>query len=153
MRARPLPVTVAAVLLALLSLANLFSPLFLSERVPALVLYLLVVLGVVGLIAAGGLWVLKRWALWPTIIVCVLNILSAAPGIASPSNAALLVAALLFVIGSAVIILLQVLTNSGPRHNLSQSASREIFRSTRGCNTVQRKTPERRRIPRPAKEI
>ena len=112
MSARPLPVTVAAVLLALPSLANLFSLLLLSEMVPALVLYLLVVLGVVGLIAAGGLWVLKRWALWPTIIVCVLTILSAAPGIAFPSNAALLVAALLFVIGSAVIILLVVLPNS-----------------------------------------
>ena len=112
MSARPLPVTVAAVLLALLSMANLFSALFLSERVPALVLYLLVVLGVVGLVAAGGLWVLKRWALWPTIIVCVLTILSAAPGIATPSNAALLVAALLFVIGSAVTIFLIVLPNS-----------------------------------------
>lgn len=82
MRTRPLTVTVAAVLLALLSLVNLLSPLFPSEGVPSFVIYLGVVLGIVGLIAAGGLWVLKGWSVWLTIIVCVLNILSAAPGIA-----------------------------------------------------------------------
>src|SRR5215216_8119708 len=87
MRARPLPVTVAVILLALLSLTNLLSPLFPSEGVPAFVIYLGVVLGVVGLIAAAGIWMLKRWALWLTIIVCVLNILSAAPGIAIAPNA------------------------------------------------------------------
>ena len=44
MRARPLPVAVAAALLALLSLANLLSPLFPSEGVPTSVIYLSVVL-------------------------------------------------------------------------------------------------------------
>jgi uncharacterized membrane protein (DUF2068 family) len=61
MRARPLPVTIAAVLLALLSLANLLSPLMLPDGVLALV----VVLGV------AGLWMLKRWSVWLTIIAAV----------------------------------------------------------------------------------
>jgi hypothetical protein len=51
MQARPLPVTIATVLLALLSLANLLSPLMLPDGVVALV----VVLGVAGLIGAVGL--------------------------------------------------------------------------------------------------
>ena len=82
MSARPLPVTVAVVLLVILSLANLLSPVLPSEGVPTFVIYLGVVLGVLGLIGAGGLWMLKRWALWLTIVVSVLNILSAAPGLA-----------------------------------------------------------------------
>jgi uncharacterized membrane protein (DUF2068 family) len=35
---------------------------------------------VVGLIGALGLWMLKRWALWLTNVVSVLNILSSALG-------------------------------------------------------------------------
>jgi hypothetical protein len=40
MRARPLPVTVAAVLLALFSLLNVIFPLLPTEGVPAFVVYL-----------------------------------------------------------------------------------------------------------------
>ena len=112
MRARPLPVTVSAILLALLSLANLLALFLPMEGVPTFVIYLGVVLGVAGLAAAAGLWMLKRWSVWLTIIVCVLNILSAAPGIAAAPNAVLRVGALVFVIGSALIILLVVLPNS-----------------------------------------
>jgi hypothetical protein len=112
MRTRPLPVTVSAILLALLSLTNLLSLFLPMEGVPAFVIYLGVVLGVAGLAAAAGLWMLKRWSLWLTIIVCVLNILSAAPGIAFAPNAALRVGALVGVIGPALIILLVVLPNS-----------------------------------------
>jgi hypothetical protein len=112
MRTRPLTVTVAAVLLAVLSLVNLLSPLFPSEGVPSFVIYLGIVLGIVGLIAAGGLWALKRWSVWLTTIVCALNILSAAPGIAFAPTPALRVGALFGVIVPALIILLVVLPNS-----------------------------------------
>lgn len=109
---RPLTVAIAVVLLALLSLLNLMSPLFPSEGVPAFVIYLSVMLGVAGLIAAGGLWRLKPWALWLTIVVCVLNVLSAAPGIAFAPTPALQVGALVGVIIPVLIILLVVLRNS-----------------------------------------
>jgi uncharacterized membrane protein (DUF2068 family) len=48
-----------------------------------------VVLGIAGLIAAAGLWMLKKWSIWLTIIVSALNLLSAAPGITFAPNAAL----------------------------------------------------------------
>lgn len=35
--------------------------------------------GVLGLVGALRLWMLKRWALRLTVVVCVLNILAAAP--------------------------------------------------------------------------
>jgi hypothetical protein len=111
MRPRPLPVTIAAVLLTLLSLANLLSPLLLAQA-GAVFVYSGVVLGVVGLIGAAGLWMLKRWSMWLTIIVCVPSILSAGPGIAFAPTPAWRVAALVGVIGPALTILLVVLPNS-----------------------------------------
>ena len=63
MKARPVPLTVAAVLLALISLAGLPGPLLPgSEAVPAVVLSPGIVLGVAGLIACVGLLTLKRWS-------------------------------------------------------------------------------------------
>src|SRR5215211_4762470 len=112
MRARPLPITIAAVLMALFGLVNLFSPLFPSEGIPAFVVYLGVVLGVVGLIAAAGLWMLKRWSLWLTIVVSVLNILSAAPGLAFAPTPTLRVLATIGVVGFALVVVLAVLPSS-----------------------------------------
>jgi len=105
-------VTIAAILLALLSLANLFSPLFLVGGPPAFVIYLSVVLGVAGLLAAAGLWMLKRWSLWLTIIVSVLNILSAAPGLAFAPTPTLRVLATIGVVGFALVVVLAVLPRS-----------------------------------------
>ena len=112
MSARPLPVTVAAVLLALFSLLNVIFPLLPTEGVPAFVVYLGVARGVVGLLAAGGLWMLKRWAMWPTIVVSVLNLLAASPGLTAAPSALLRVLATVGVVGSALIILLVVLPDS-----------------------------------------
>jgi hypothetical protein len=105
-------VTIAAILLVLFSLVNLLSPLLPMEGVPAFVVYLGVVLGVAGLLAAAGLWMLKRWALWLAIVVSVLNILSAAPGLAFAPTPMLQVAATVTVVGSALVILLVVLPGS-----------------------------------------
>ena len=107
MRSRPLQVTVASVLLGLLSLLNLVGPLLPgSEGIPAGVIYLAVVLGVAGLVAAAGLWMLKRWGAWLAVVVSALNLLSAAPGVAFPSNGALWVAAMVTVLVCALIIVL-----------------------------------------------
>jgi uncharacterized membrane protein (DUF2068 family) len=111
-RTRPQPVTIGAILLALLSVFSLLSPVMLSEGVPAFVIYLGVVLGVLGIIGAAGLWMLKRWALWLTIIVSVLNILSAAPGLAFAPTPTLRVLATIGVVGFALVIVLAVLPNS-----------------------------------------
>jgi hypothetical protein len=109
MRSRPVPVTVAAILLALCSLLSLPGPLLPgSEGVPEVVLYSGIVLGIVGLVAAVGLWMLKKWSLWLTIVVSVLNILSAAPGLAFAPNAPLQVAATVTLVVFALIIVLVV---------------------------------------------
>ena len=109
---RPLPVTGAAVLLALLSLLYLIFPLLPTEGVPALVVYSNVVWSVAGLVAAAGLWMLKRWSMWLAIVLCVLAILSASPGLTAPSSALLGVLATVVVAGAALIILLVALPNS-----------------------------------------
>jgi len=62
-------------------------------------------MGALGLVGAAGLWMLKRWALWLVIIVCVLNILVNAPEITSPLAA-------IVVVSFALVILLVVLPTS-----------------------------------------
>jgi hypothetical protein len=118
MRSRPLPVTVAAILLALFSvLFDLSFPLWAEaiprgDEVPAVVVYTSVVVGVAGLVGAAGLWMLRKWGVWLTIIVCVLNLLDAAGGVVGAPNAALQVASAIGVLGFALIIVLVVLPSS-----------------------------------------
>src|SRR5215217_8970783 len=98
MRPRPLPVTVAAILLALFSVPNLVFPLWANivqpeEEMPAFIVYLTVAVGVAGLVGAAGLWMLRKWGIWLAIGVCVLSILDTASGVAGAPNAALRVVA------------------------------------------------------------
>ena len=108
---RPVPVTVADVLLALLSVLNLMSP-FLPTDYPTIVLFLGGALGVVGLLAAAGLWQMRRWGLLLTIIVSVLNILLAAPGIFAEPHATGKLLAGVTTVGFALVIVLVMRSNS-----------------------------------------
>src|SRR5215211_5763265 len=86
MRTRPQTVTAAAILLALFSVMNFPGPWWylvpgVAEVTPMFVIYSGIVLGIVGIVAAVGLWMLKTWSLWLTIVVCVLNILLNASGL------------------------------------------------------------------------
>jgi uncharacterized membrane protein (DUF2068 family) len=111
---RPPAVTVAAILLALGSAFGLISTLIptFSNGIPAVVVYGSAVLGLVGLLAAYGLWTLKRWGVWIAVILSVLNILSAAPGLVFAPTTALLVSAIVGIVVCALIILLVVLPAS-----------------------------------------
>jgi hypothetical protein len=115
---RPLTVTIAAVLLALFSvLIDLSFPLWANaipreEGVPAFVFYLTVAVGVVGLIGAAGLWMLRRWGILLAIVVCVLNFLDAMSGAVGAPNAALQVAAGATAVVFAVIVVLVLLPAS-----------------------------------------
>ena len=109
---RPQPVTIAVLLLALLSVLNFVSPLLPTDY-PTIVLFLGGALGLVGLLAAAGLWMLrKRWGLLLTIVVSGLNILLAAPGIVAEPHAAGKLLAGVMAVGFALIIVLVVLPTS-----------------------------------------
>src|SRR5215208_4910102 len=75
MHSRPQSVIVATILLVLLSLFDFSWPWMLlfpgAEQPPAFVIYTDLVLGIVGLVVAVGLWMMKAWSYLATIIVCV----------------------------------------------------------------------------------
>jgi hypothetical protein len=105
-------VTIAAILLVLLSLTN-FPWLYLflfpgAEEPPAFFLYLGYVVGVVGIVAAVGLWMMKKQSLWATIIVSVLNILLNVSGLAMVPSGALQAAIVVQTVGFVLIIVLLV---------------------------------------------
>jgi hypothetical protein len=85
MRSPPLPVAAAAILLVLESLTDFPFPwqyLFPGvEEPPWFIVYPGLVVGVAGLVVAVGLWQLKRWSLRATVVVGVLNLILAAPGV------------------------------------------------------------------------
>ena len=108
---RPLPVAIAVVLLALFSLLNFVSP-FLPTDYPTIVLFLGGALGVVGLLGAASLWQMRRWGLLLTIIVSVLNILLAAPGIFADPHATGKLLAGVTTVGFVLVIMLVVRSNS-----------------------------------------
>jgi hypothetical protein len=116
MRSRPLPVTVAAILLVLLSLFDFPLPWLLLfpgvEEPPAFVIYSGYVLGIVGLVVAAGLWMLKPWSLWATIGVCVLNFLLGAPGVVMAPTAAMRATVAVSEVVAVLIIVLVVLPTS-----------------------------------------
>jgi hypothetical protein len=85
MHTRPQTVTIAAILLVLLSLFDFPWPYELlfpgGEEPPAFLIYSGYVVGIAGLVAAVGLWALKPWSYWTAIVVCALNFLLGAPGV------------------------------------------------------------------------
>ncbi len=117
MPSRPLPVTVAAILMALFSLMNFPGPWWYLvpgavEATPMFVIYSGIVLGIVGLVAAVGLWMLKRWSFWLTIVVCVVNILLNVFGLAMVPTVALQVAIAVQTVGFVLVLVLVVLPDS-----------------------------------------
>lgn len=109
---RPLAVTIAAVLLALFSvLFDVSFPLWADAvprddgGAPAFIYFLTVAVGVVGLVAAAGLWMLRRWGIWLAIPVCVLNIFDGATGMASPYAVAQVAAAAVVAVFALIVVL------------------------------------------------
>ena len=128
MNLRPLPVTVAAILLVLLSLFNFPWPYELlfpgAEEPPAALLYLGYVVGVVGLVAAVGLWMLKPWSYWTTIVVSALNFLLGLPGVLFAPGAALKAVIAVTEVVAILIIVLVVLPDSRRALAAAQRPSR-----------------------------
>jgi hypothetical protein len=116
MRSRPLSVIVAAILLVLLSLMDFPFPWLLlfpgAEEPPAFVIYSGIVLGIVGIVVAVGLWMMQSWSLWATIAVCVLNFLLGAPGVVMAPTAAMQATVAVTEVVAVFIIVLVVLPTS-----------------------------------------
>jgi hypothetical protein len=106
--ARPMPVTIA-VILSVLNVIGNFAGFALptdGADVPAIVVVSSIVLGVAGIPAAIGLWLLRKWGFILTLIVTVLNLLSAIPGIPAGPTAAIKVFSAVFALISIAIIVL-----------------------------------------------
>ena len=116
MSRRPLALSVAAILLVLLCLFDFPWPyeiLFPGvEGPPGFITYSGYVVGVVGLVAAVGLWLLKPWSYWSTIVVCALNFLLGAPGVVLAPGAGLNAVIAVTVVVAILIIVLVVLPDS-----------------------------------------
>ena len=124
MRSRTLPVTVAAILMALFSLMNFPGPWWYLvpgavEVTPMFVIYSGIVLGIAGIVAAVGLWMLKKWGFWLTIVVCVINIFFNLAGLVMELPAGLLVLIAVQAIGFVIVIVLVGLPTS--RHAFAAS--------------------------------
>jgi hypothetical protein len=121
-------VTVAAILLVLLSLFDFPWPYELlfpgAEEPPAVILYSGYVVGIAGLIVAIGLWMLKPWSLWVTIVVSVLNFLLGLPGLLFAPGAALKAFIAVTEVVAVLIIVLVVLPSSRQVLAATERASR-----------------------------
>ncbi len=128
MRSQPLPVTVAAILLVLLSLFDFPWPWMLLfpgvEEPPAFIFYSGIVLGIVGLVVAVGLWMMKTWSYWATIVVSVLNFLLGAPGVFMAPTAAMRAAVAVTEVVAILIIVLVVLPSSRRALETAEQPSR-----------------------------
>ena len=107
---RPAVLTLAALLLGLISLSSLATPLLTGPPLPVKVLA--VVTGLIGMLAAYGLWQAKRWGMIIAIIVSALNALSAAPGLVVQPNLPATIAAGVGIAISVLIIVLAVLPSA-----------------------------------------
>jgi hypothetical protein len=80
-----------------------------SDEIPGAAIVIALVLTVVAVVGAWGLWNRHRWGARITIAVAVLQILSSAPGLLDPPSAAL---ATTIVVGSVLAIVDIVLTRA-----------------------------------------
>lgn len=100
----------ALLMLVLLGVGHLFVPFMPdTDKIPALVVYGDVVLGAASLVAAFGLLKPTQWGLILTLIIAILNVLSAAPGVVSAPNTGLRVVTAVYLVVSSVIIALVAL--------------------------------------------
>jgi hypothetical protein len=106
---RPAPVTAAAALLALTGALGLLAlPAGLGEA-GAAILVLALVLAVLRLVAAAGVWQCRRWAAVLGAVATLLDTLLALPGLSAAPNAALGALATLGVaLGVVTLVLLAV---------------------------------------------
>lgn len=104
---RPTPVAIATVLTLIVAAGNfVFLLPGLSDDVPTAALVVGLVLGIVALPAAFGLWRCQRWGMIATIVVSAINLLFSVPGILFGPSALAIIGAVIGVVLSAAAIVL-----------------------------------------------
>lgn len=108
---KPLTVTVAVIIQAVLSVANILLTIpFLTGAIPPedgpplFINIFTLIIGLLGLVTAWAAWRLKRWGMVSTVVLRVLNGLAAAPGIFVAPSLSLQIGATVAVILSLVVI-------------------------------------------------
>jgi uncharacterized membrane protein (DUF2068 family) len=107
---RPVPIVVAVICLVLSSLSSLATGLI--PGIPLPVVVLAMILGVVGLVAAAGLWTLHRWAMIVAIVATAINGLSAVPGLFARPNATAMAGAGASIVLAVLVIVLVLLPSA-----------------------------------------
>jgi uncharacterized membrane protein (DUF2068 family) len=74
-RRRPFLITVLAVLLALQAITWLIIGLTTFLAAGGFLAVSLLIMGLVGLLLAWGLWTLKRWAFWVTVVISAIDLI------------------------------------------------------------------------------
>lgn len=103
---RPVPVSAAMVLFALMTVFSLITPFTPSGPSLPIVLYAGIVGGLGGLIALVGLGLMKRWGWLMTIIIAALNVLPAVAGVAGAPAPGKQISAAIIVVNVVVLVLL-----------------------------------------------
>jgi hypothetical protein len=128
MRSRPPTVTVAAILLVLLSLFDFPWPYMLffpgAVEPPGFIIYSGYVVGIAGIVVAIGLWMMQKWSYWATIVVCVLNFLSGAPGVVFAPGALKAVIVVGEIVAVLIIVLVVLPSSRGALAAAQQPSSR-----------------------------
>jgi hypothetical protein len=103
---RPITLTIASVLLLLVSLFNLTAPFTPGPSAP--LSYIILGLGVCGLPAVFGLWKMKQWGVLLTSILAVLALIPPVLGLISAPLVGQVVSALVFVCNALVLVLVML---------------------------------------------
>ena len=103
---RPITLTIASVLLLLVSLFNLTAPF--TNGPPAPLSYIILGLGVCGMPVVFGLWKMKPWGMRLSSILAVLAILPALSGLIFAPLVGQVVSALIFVWYALVLVLVML---------------------------------------------
>lgn len=92
----------------ILSLPGVLDP-NLTEGIPPFVMVLSTMVAAVGLVAAWGAWQGQKWGIWLTIALCLVNGLSALPGVLFAPNNFARVSAIIGVAVSIFVIVVLLL--------------------------------------------
>ena len=74
-RRRPIGITIIAIIVAILGILDIIAGIS-TLRVGVAQALIYLILGILGLILAWGLWTLQRWAFWALVVVEALNLIN-----------------------------------------------------------------------------